>query len=62
MSEIEDTNKKTKGFVDPVVVTCTVERSLRDAIKEFCYEQDVTIHAFIRRALILMYRKCKGVK
>lgn len=62
---MEDRNPQKisrKGFTDPVVITCVVERSLRDAIRDYCFEQDVTFHAFTRRALQLMFRKVKGIR
>jgi len=54
--------KTSRGFNDPVMVSCKIERSLREEIRQVCFEKDVTIQAFFRRSLILMLRKLKGLK
>lgn len=58
----EPSAQKINGFRDPVMVSCRIERELREEIKAECFKKDVTIQAFMRRAMILMLRKLRSIK
>lgn len=52
---------KRKGIDDPVTITVFIERELRDELRDVCDERGIVVQAFIRRAIMLMLKKVRGM-